>query len=87
MTHVADKAPTKWHRVGIQLRIQIATLNAFKTQEDDPTELYIKVFEQWEREQKMPYTWTTIINTLKAVNERKVANDIVEWLRTIEEKD
>ena len=53
MTHVADKAPTKWRRVGIQLRIQIAmltTLNAFKTQEDDPTELYIKVFEQWESE-------------------------------------
>ena len=41
MTHVADKAPTcKWRRVGIQLKIQLATLNAVKTQEDhDPTDM------------------------------------------------
>ena len=76
-----------WRQVGIQLRIKTATLNAFKAQEDEPTELYIKVFEQWKREHKVPYTWTTIINALKAVKEREVANDIVEWLRTREEKD
>ena len=87
MTHVAYEAPTMWRQVGIQLRIKTATLNAFKTQEDDPTELYIQVFEQWKKEQKVPYTWTTIINTLRAVKEREVASDIVEWLRTREEKD
>lgn len=85
MTHVVYEAPIKWRQVGIQLRIKTATLNAFKAPNDDPTELYIQVFEQWEKEQKVPYTWTTIINALKAVKERKVANDIVEWLRTREE--
>ena len=87
MTHIAYEAPTKWRQVGLQLRIPIATLNAFKTQNDDPDELYIQVFEQWEREQKVPYTWRTMINALKAVKECRVTNDIIEWLRTREEKD
>ena len=82
MTHVAYEAPTMWRQVGIQLRIQIVTLDAFKVQENDPTELYIYVFKQWKNEQLVPYTWTTIIDALNAVKERKVANDIVEWLRT-----
>ena len=87
MTHIAYEAPTRWRQVGLQLRIPIATLNGFKTQNDDPSELYIQVFEQWEREQKVPYTWRTMIKALKAVKEHRVTNDIIEWLRTREEKD
>ena len=71
-----------WRQVGIQLKIEPATLKAFKAPNDDPTELFIQVFEQWKKEQKVPYTWTSIINALKAVKEREVASDIIEWLRT-----
>ena len=39
-------------------------------------ELCIHVFEQWEREQKVPYTWRTITNALKAVIEHRVMTSI-----------
>ena len=84
MTHVANKAPDKWRQVGIQLKIPIATLRAFKAKQDDPVELFIEVFDHWEKKMVVPYTWTIIINALKEVGESKVASDIIEWLRTRE---
>ena len=38
------------------------------------------VFEQWEKEQKVPFTWETIISTLEKLGEKKTAADIREWL-------
>ena len=81
MLHIAKKTPTKWYEVGIQLKIEPSTLDAFEEQIRDQTRLYIKVFVQWRRDHKVPYTWTTIIGALEAVGERTVASDIREWLR------
>ena len=52
MIHVARKIPTKWFDVGIQLNIQIATLQAFEQQTRDRVRLFMEVFEQWKRECK-----------------------------------
>ena len=59
-------------------------LRAFKAKQDDPVELFIEVFDHWEKKMVVPYTWTIIINALKEVGESKVASDIIEWLRTRE---
>ena len=62
------------------LRIKTATLNTFKEQSNDPIQLSIMVFEQWERELKVPFTWDTIINTLETLGEKKTATELKEWL-------
>ena len=80
MNLVAKKIPTKWYELGIQLEIDIATLNTFATQNNDPVRLWSMVFDQWKREQKVPFTWETIISTLEVVDENSTAADIREWL-------
>ena len=80
ITHVAYKTPTKWYEIGALLNIEIATLNTFETQTSNSGRLWIMVFDQWKREQKVPFTWETIISTLEVVGENKTATDIREWL-------
>ena len=76
----AYKTPTKWYEIGALLNIEIATLNTFETQTSNSGRLWIMVFDQWKREQKVPFTWETIISTLEVVGENKTATDIREWL-------
>ena len=80
MVHVALKVPTKWYQVGILLRIETATLSTFKAPNDDPIQLSIMVFDQWKKEQKVPFIWETIINTLETLGEKKTATELKEWL-------
>ena len=80
MTHVAHKIPSMWYEVGIQLSITIPTLDAFEEQTNKQTRLYIKVFEQWRKEGKVPYTWDTIIKALEDVGERSTAIELREYL-------
>ena len=80
MNLVAEKIPTKWYELGIQLEINTATLDTFSAQTNDPIRLYSKVFDQWEREQKVPFTWETIIITLEEADENSAAAAIREWL-------
>ena len=80
ITHVAYKTPTKWYEIGALLNIEIATLNTFETQTSNSGRLWIMVFDQWKREQKVPFTWETIISTLEVVGENSTATDIREWL-------
>ena len=80
ITHVAYKTSTKWYEMGALLNIKTAVLNTFEAQTNNPVRLCIMVFEQWEKEQKVPFTWETIISTLEVVGEKKTAADIREWL-------
>ena len=43
-------------------------------------ELCVMVFDQWKREDKVPYSWDTIISTLEAVGENSTATKIRDWL-------
>ena len=81
MTHVAGKTPTKWYEVGIQLNIEISTLDAFEEQTKNQKRLYSKVFDQWKKEKKLPYTWDTIVNALEKVEENETVIAIKKWLR------
>lgn len=80
MTHVAKKIPARWFEVGIQLHIETAELNRFEALTKDQVRLCIMVFDEWKREQKMPYRWDTIISVLDRVGERETATDIRKWL-------
>ena len=77
---VAKKIPTKWYEIGMQLEIEIPTLEGFEQQTSGQVRLYSKVFDQWKREQKVPVTWETIISTLEEADENSTATDIREWL-------
>ena len=80
MVHVACKIPTKWYQVGILLEIKTSTLNTFEKEIFDQVRLCVMVFEQWEKEQKVPFTWETIITALDTLGENKTAAEIREWL-------
>ena len=80
MTLVAQKIPTKWYQIGIQLEMDTATLDAFEAQTSDQEQLHVKVYNQWKREQELPYTWDTIIRAVEEIGERSTAAAIREWL-------
>ena len=69
--------------MGALLDIETATLNTFETQTSDPVRSWIMVFDQWKREQKVPFTWETIISTLKDLDENSTATEIREWLNKL----
>ena len=80
MSQVARNTQTKWYEVGIQLKIDISQLDAFEQQTKDQMRLYSKVFDQWKKEQKVLYTWDTIINVLEKIKENETATAIRKWL-------
>ena len=80
LSKVARRLPTKWFEIGIQLDLDLPTLEALEEQTSDHIRLYAKVFDHWKKEQNVPYTWSSIINALRAIEENKAAEDISEWL-------
>ena len=82
MSQIAAKTKDKWFQVGIQLDIDMATLFSYEAQSRDPMRCYTSVFDEWQRDCKLPYTWATIIGALEsnAVTEVAVANEVREWL-------
>ena len=80
MSLVAKKIPTKWYKIGIQLEIEILALEAFEYQTSDQMCLFSMVFDRWKREQKVPFTWETIVTTLEKAEEMSTAAEIRDWL-------
>ena len=80
MTLIAKKIPTKWYEVGVLLDIETPTLDSLETQTTDQVRLFMKVFNQWKQEGKVPYTWDTIISTLEKADDNNTATNIRKWL-------
>ena len=84
MLYVAQKIPTMWYRVGILLDVEATTLDTLEKEvaDHDQVRLFIKVFQQWKREQKpkVPFTWDTIINTLEKLKENETVTDLKKFL-------
>ena len=80
MVHVARKIPTKWYDVGTLLHIETKTLEAFEKENTDQVRLFMKVFDQCKREQKVPFTWQTMISILEKLDENETATDLKKWL-------
>ena len=80
MTLVAKKIPTKWYEVGVLLDIETPTLDSLEAQTTDQVRLFMKVFNEWKREGKVPYTWDTIISSLEKADDNNIATNIRKWL-------
>ena len=78
---VVDRIPTRWMDIGIQLKIEISKLKMFEQQYGtNLNRLWIEVIEQWRKEQKVLFTWYTIINAIEDLGERQTASKIKFWL-------
>ena len=82
MNRVAAPCMDQWELVGVQLDINDAQLNSIRSSYRTDQQRFKAVFDLWRRKGSPAYTWTTIINVLEArsVGERKVAQDVTEWL-------
>lgn len=55
----------KWYNVGIQLRVDVSTLDCIKVQYDDPGDQLREVVKTWLMSNKNP-TWGAMITALKS---------------------
>ncbi|KAL5491465.1 hypothetical protein EMCRGX_G016755 [Ephydatia muelleri] len=82
MNDVAAVIPAKWRLVGVQLKLPNGTLDEIQAQNAGRPDQCILSFEQmfaiWRSLGTSPYTWETLINTLRspAVGEVKLANKL-----------
>ena len=83
LNKVACKARDKWEMMGLALDIELNQLNSFSKQYDaNPIKCYTEVFSTWKKNTDPPFTWATVINSLKLpiVGETKLAMEIEVWL-------
>ena len=82
MNDVAAVIPAKWRLVGVQLKLPNGMLDEIQAQNAGRPDQCILSFEQmfakWRSLGTSPYTWETMINTLRspAVGEVKLANKL-----------
>ena len=81
LNKVACKARDKWEMMGLALGIELNQLNSF-SKHADPIKCYMEVFSTWKKNTDPPFTWATVINSLKLpiVGETELAIEIEEWL-------
>jgi len=67
MNEVAAKIPNKWRDVGLQLGVTHSELEAFASASSpDTNSRFTSVFSAWQKHMNVPYTWTSLIQALKA---------------------
>lgn len=78
LNKVAVNAMSNWWAVGFQLGIGKDRLDIIQKNSADPIVCYSEVFSLWQKRGEPPFTWATIVGTLKApiVGENKLAADI-----------
>ena len=79
MNEVAAEIPNKWRDIGLQLGLSHEVLEVIATISPVNTNLcYSNVFTLWENHNTHPYTWSKIVEVLKApaVGEEKLATKI-----------
>ena len=67
MNEIATKIPERWKEVGIGLGLDDSDIKRIET--DVPTHksypCYMEVFGMWKKRITKPYTWETILRTLR----------------------
>ena len=79
---VAARANEKWKLLGLQLKLSLQQLNSIEEKCKQAILCYAEIFQLWQNKGDPPFTWGTIINTLKApsVGEAKLAAELQEML-------
>ena len=82
LNRVAAEIPVKWKNVGIQLKIEIGSLESISTNYQDNYHRYTEVFELWRRCGSPAYTWATIIYALREPisGEIPLAKNVQQWV-------
>ena len=83
LRRVASRATDKWKRVGLDLGIEQHQLNTIsQCHHQDAIECYAEVFSLWQKKADPPFTWATIIDTLRSpiVEENALAQEIEDWI-------
>ena len=85
LNKVACKARVKWEMMGVALGLELNQLSSF-SKHADPIKCYMEVFSTWKKKTDPPFTWATVINSLKLpiVGETELAMEIEEWLRGLD---
>jgi len=85
MDEVASKVPAKWKIISIQLGLTLADQQHIAAiTSNDPVQSFTVVFTIWKNQTTKPYTWSTIIEALKApsVDEVRLAQELTNKLQT-----
>ena len=83
LRRVASRAMDKWELVGLDLGIEQHQLNTISQYHPRNTiGCYSEVFNLWENRADPPFTWATIIDTLRSpiVEENGLAQEIEDWI-------
>ena len=83
MRMVASRVMDKWTIVGIELNLEQHQLKAIsQSNHQDAMQCYLEVFSLWQKKADPPFTWATIIDTLRSpiVKENALAQEIEDWI-------
>ena len=83
LRRVASRAMDKWELVGLDLGIeqhQLKTISQYHPH--NAIRCYSEVFSLWQKKADPPFTWATIIDTLRSpiVEENALAQEIEDWI-------
>ena len=85
-TEVAMKIPSCWFEFGVQVGIRIAKLKDLEqTHNRNQGKCFLFVFDLWEAldPDEVPFTWNSVIQILRKLEQNKVAKTIAKQLKTI----
>ena len=83
LRRVACRATDKWELVGLDLGIEQHQLNTISQyNQRNHIGCYSEVFSLWQKKADPPFTWATIIDTLRSpiVEENAIAQEIEDWI-------
>ena len=69
----------KWKNIALQLKLSLIDIERIQIEcNNNIEECFIRVFNKWERQRKVPYTWDTIVKVLdsRSVGEMTIAAEI-----------
>lgn len=70
----------KWKQFGIELKVDNTALNNIGSRSNKAGDRYIAVYEEWSKSLCTPYTWETILNALRALNEMTIYHNLLKCL-------
>lgn len=71
----------KWYLLGIQLKIDIGTMNSIRAQyQNDPSDCLLQMLKEWLNQSSLLPTWESIVTSLisEHIEETELAQTIIE---------
>ena len=84
LENVATKIATKWETFGIMVELESEVINIIKSEQTKEVLRMMEVFQQWQCTNRPPFTWNTVIETLRtdALREKTLAQTLIHDLIT-----